>query len=56
MHHDPSCGAMQWFRPFAAGAETALGFTDANSFSGKALGTKWSHPNKRSGFVGTFSF
>ena len=21
-----------------------------------ALGTKWSHPNKRSGFVGTFSF
>jgi len=56
MHHDPSCGAMQWFHPFAAGVETALGFTDANSFSGKALGTKWSHPNKRSGFVGTFSF
>ena len=56
MHHDPSCGAMQWFHPFAAGAETALGFTDANSFSGGALGTKWSHPNKRSGFVGTFAF
>src|SRR5215207_2025326 len=56
MHHDPSCGALQWFHPFAAGAETALGFTDANSFSGKALGTKWSHPNKLSGFVGTFSF
>ena len=56
MHHDPSCGAMQWFHPFAAGADAALGFTDANSFSGSALGTKWSHPNKRSGFVGTFSF
>jgi hypothetical protein len=56
MHHDPSCGAMQWFHPFSAGAEAAIGFTDANSFSGGALGTKWSHPNKRSGFVGTFSF
>jgi len=56
MHHDPSCGAMQWFHPFSAGADAALGFTDANSFSGTALGTKWSHPNKRSGFVGTFSF
>jgi hypothetical protein len=56
MHHDPSCGAMQWFHPFSAGADAALGFTDVNSFSGSALGTKWSHPNKRSGFVGTFSF
>ena len=56
MHHDPSCGAMQWFHPFAAGTDAALGFTDANSFSGSALGTKWSHPNKRSGFVGTFAF
>ena len=56
IHHDPSCGAMQWFHPFAAGADAALGFTDANSFSGTALGTRWSHPNKRSGFVGTFSF
>ena len=56
MHHDPSCGAMQWFHPFTAGADAALGFTDVNSFSGNALGTKWSHPNKRSGFVGTFSF
>jgi len=55
-HHAPGCGAMQWFHPFAAGTEASLGFTDANSFSGAALGTKWSHPNKRSGFVGTFAF
>jgi hypothetical protein len=56
IHHDPSCGAMQWFHPFAAGTDASLGFTDANSFTGAALGTKWSHPNKRSGFVGTFEF
>jgi hypothetical protein len=56
IHHDPSCGAMQWFHPFSAGADASLGFTDVNSFSGTALGTRWSHPNKRSGFVGTFSF
>lgn len=56
MHHDPSCGAMQWFHPLAAGTEASMGFTDANSFSGAALGTRWSHPNKRSSFVGTFTF
>jgi hypothetical protein len=56
LHHDPSCGAMQWFHPFSTGADAVVGLTDANSFSGKTLGTRWSHPNKRSGFVGTFSF
>jgi hypothetical protein len=56
MHHDPSCGAMQWFHPLAVGADASMGFTDANSFSGNGLGTRWSHPNKRSSFVGTFTF
>lgn len=56
IHHDPGCGAMQWFHPFASGADASIGFTDAHSFSGSALGTRWSHPNKRSGFVGTFAF
>jgi hypothetical protein len=56
IHHDPGCGAMQWFHPFATGADATVGFTDAHSFSGAALGTRWSHPNKRSGFVGTFAF
>jgi hypothetical protein len=28
---------------------------DQNAFSGTALGTKWSDPNKRSAFFGTFS-
>ena len=31
-----------------------MGTTDENAFSGSALGTKWSDPNKRSSFFGTF--
>jgi hypothetical protein len=27
-----------------------------NAFNGSSLGTKWSDPNKRSGFFGTFSY
>jgi hypothetical protein len=56
MHHDPSCGAMQWFHPLAQVDEAMIGLTDANSFAGRELGTRWSDPNRRSGFVGTFSF
>jgi hypothetical protein len=32
-----------------------LGQADENAFTGSALGTKWSDPNKRSAFFGTFS-
>jgi hypothetical protein len=56
MHHDPSCGAMQWFHPLAQVDEAMIGLTDANSFAGRELGTRWSDPNRRSGFVGTFSY
>jgi hypothetical protein len=56
MHHDPSCGAMQWFHAFVPSAQTAMGLALENRFSGPALGTKWSDPNKRSAFFGTFSY
>jgi hypothetical protein len=56
VHHDPSCGAMQWFHPLAQVDEASIGLTDANRFAGRELGTRWSDPNRRSGFVGTFSF
>ncbi len=55
LHHDPSCGAMQWFHPLAAVKEASMGLTATNTFSGRALGTRWSDPNRRSGFVGTFT-
>ena len=56
MVHDASCGAMQWFHAFVPSASTAMGVAIENSFSGSALGTKWSDPNKRSAFFGTFSY
>jgi hypothetical protein len=54
--HDPSCGARQWFHPLAEVSNPAMGTTSENAFTGTALGTKWSDPNKRSSFFGTFSY
>jgi hypothetical protein len=56
MKHDPSCGATQWFKPFAALTTSAMGTAEAHAFSGSGLGTKWSAPNKRSAFYGAFSY
>ena len=56
MKHDPSCGAMQWFKPFTQMAQSSMGVAETHSFSGNGLGTKWSAPDKRSAFWGTFSY
>lgn len=56
VHHDPSCGAMQWFHPLARVTDATIGYTDAHTFAGRALGTWWSDPHRRSGFVATFSY
>src|SRR5438046_2007896 len=53
--HDPTCGAMQWFHPLASMDNSAIGVTGQHLFTGSSLGTKWSDPNKRSAFFGTFS-
>lgn len=54
--HDPSCGAMQWFRPLTTVQQGALGVAEAHAFSGSELGAKWSHPNKRSAFFARFEY
>ena len=54
--HDPTCGAMLWFHPLATSEDAAVGVADQHLFTGSALGTKWSDPNKRSAFFGTFSY
>jgi len=54
--HDPSCGAQQWFHPLASVSDATVGVADQHSFSGTGLGTKWSDPNRRSAFFGTFSY
>jgi hypothetical protein len=56
MTHDPSCGAMQWFHPLASVKQATMGVADQNAFSGTGLGTKWSDPNRRSAFFGTFAY
>jgi hypothetical protein len=56
MKHDPSCGAMQWFKPFTALTESSMGVAAVHAFSGQGLGTKWSAPDKRSAFFGTFVY
>ena len=55
MSHDPTCGAQLWFHPLASVDQATMGVADQNMFSGSTLGTKWSDPNKRSAFFGTFS-
>src|SRR3984893_17871134 len=54
--HDATCGAMQWFHPLASVDEAAVGVASQHMFTGSALGTKWSYPNKRSAFFGTFTY
>jgi hypothetical protein len=55
INHDPTCGAQQWFTPLANTDHAHMGQADQNAFTGATLGTKWSDPNKRSAFFGTFS-
>ena len=53
--HEETCGAMQWFHPLAAVDDAEIGLTAQHSFTGSGLGSKWSDPNRRSSFFGTFS-
>jgi hypothetical protein len=43
-----------WFKPLSSVNEATLGVAETHSFSGTGLGVKWSDPNKRSAFFGTF--
>jgi len=56
LNHDASCGNKQWFNPLTAGVHAEMGTTDENAYSGPALCSKWSDPNKHSSFFGTFSY
>jgi len=56
LSHEASCGNKQWFSPLTVVDRAEMGTTDANEFSGAALCTRWSDPNKRSSFFGTFSY
>ena len=54
--HDVTCGAMQWFHPLSSVVDAEIGLAEQHTFTGAGLGSKWSDPNKRSAFFGTFSY
>jgi hypothetical protein len=56
LNHEASCGNKQWFHPLASVHHADLGTAAENAFTGASLGTKWSDPNKRSAFFGTFAY
>jgi hypothetical protein len=56
LDHDPTCGSMQWFQPLASITDATMSQTEEHSFTGSSLGTKWSAPNKRSSYIGTFAY
>jgi hypothetical protein len=56
MSHDTSCGNKKWFEPLSNVHHAEMGIAVENAFSGTSLGTRWSDPNKRSGFFGAFSY
>lgn len=43
-----------WYQPLTPTTHAMAGFTLANTFTGKGLGTNWSMPEKRSAFVANF--
>ena len=55
VEHEETCGSMQWFHPLATVDSSEIGLTAQHSFVGSGLGIKWSDPNRRSSFFGTFS-
>jgi hypothetical protein len=56
LEHDLSCGGMQWFQPLSLVSQATIGMAKRHMFTGSSLGTKWSDPDKRSAFFGTFSY
>jgi hypothetical protein len=56
LNHEASCGNKQWFNPLTKVDRAEMGTTDQNEFKAGVLNTKWSDPNKRSSFFGTFSY
>jgi hypothetical protein len=55
MDHDEACGELPWFQPLSSLTQATMGMTERHAFTGGSLGTKWSDPDRRSSFFGTFS-
>ena len=56
MNHDTTCGNKQWFEPFSAVDHADMGIDGRKRLQRHVARHKWSDPNKRSAFFGTFSY
>ena len=54
--HSPTCGATRWFDPLATTTKAELGLARTHSWSGDAPGAKWAQTDRKSSFVGTFTY
>lgn len=54
--HPPTCGATRWFDPLASTANAELALARSHAWSGDAPGAKWAQTDRKSSFVGTFTY
>lgn len=54
--HEPACDRMVWYEPLTTDAAASLAQTARHAYSGSDLIATWNIPNKRSAYIGTFSF
>jgi hypothetical protein len=54
--HSPTCGAMRWFDPLATTTNAELGLARSHAWMGNGPGAKWSQTDRKSSFVGTFTY
>ena len=54
--HEYSCDPQVWYGAFAGDVPVRLAQTARNAYSGKSLNSNWKTVNKRSAYIGKFSF
>lgn len=56
VEHSPVCGAVKWFSPLGQTESPQIGLTRSTSWTGKGLGTQWKQIDRKSSFVGSFTY
>ena len=54
--HSQTCGATRWFDPLATTTKAELGLARSHAWSGPAPGAQWAQTDRKSSFVGTFTY
>lgn len=56
VEHSPTCASAQWFEPLARVDDPKIGLTRRFEWSGDGLGARWTLLDRKSSFVGSFTF